>query len=173
MKSLKSLLPELADPLDMTTAALYERQRALVRAGLLRPRPGKGPGSGVEADAKSVAMLLISILATSSLSEVEEWTRIIARMRPVDGVCPFTHKKNFADALATALIFEPLNRIRVERGASKSWALGTLTFIGKKDLDDCGFEFGNVPPPWSMSVTTTIWSRPIEVASKLIVEATE
>ena len=49
MASLKSLIPELARALDMTSAALYERQRALVRASLLQQRPGHGPGSGVVA----------------------------------------------------------------------------------------------------------------------------
>jgi hypothetical protein len=169
--SLKSALPDLAGPLDMTTAALYERQRALVRAGLLRARPGRGPGSGVPTDAKSVAMLLISLLATSSLSEVEEWTRIIARMKPEDGVCRFTGKKSFADALAAALTSKNLHRIEVERSASKSWAMGTLKFIGNSDLEDSCFKFRNIPPPIGMSIQTTIWTRPIRVAYKIVEEA--
>ena len=74
MASLKSFLPHLAKVLDMSPLALYERQRALVRAGLLESRPGRGPEAECSADAKSVAMLLISVLATSSLSEVEEQT---------------------------------------------------------------------------------------------------
>lgn len=71
MASLKSLIPKLALALGMTPAAIYERQRALVRAGLIQQRPGHGPGSGVLATPQSVAMLLIAILATDSLSETE------------------------------------------------------------------------------------------------------
>jgi hypothetical protein len=118
-------------------------------------------------------MLLISVLASSSLSEVEEWSRIIARMRAEFGVCPFTGKKSFADALAAALTSKNLNRIQVERSASKSWAMGTLEFGGKKDLDNSGFEFGNIPPPIGMSIQTTIWTRPIDAACKIVGEANE
>ena len=67
MMGLKTIIPKLAKSLDMSQAALYERQRALVRAGVASPSPRPRPGSGVPADAKSVAMLLISVLATGSL----------------------------------------------------------------------------------------------------------
>jgi len=68
--SLKGLIPKLAKAVGMTPAAIYERQRALVHAGLLHPRSGRGPGSGVPADAKSVAILLISLLASVALCAV-------------------------------------------------------------------------------------------------------
>ena len=77
MISLKSRLPSLAARLNMSPAALYERQRALVRAELLKVRPGRGPGSGVPLTAASLATLLISVVATTSLSEVEAQTKFI------------------------------------------------------------------------------------------------
>jgi hypothetical protein len=122
MASLKSLVPSLAEALGMTSAALYERQRALVRAGLLDAKPGRGRGSGVTADAKSVAMLLVSVLATDSLSETESQAKIVANLKSETDPCPLTGKKTFASALASALALEDTaKRIRwleVERGVA-------------------------------------------------------
>ncbi len=58
--SLKSFLPVLSRILAEPADALYERQRALVREGLLESVPGHGTGSGVRATPESVAMLLIA-----------------------------------------------------------------------------------------------------------------
>src|SRR5215211_4926587 len=58
--SLKALIPAIAQVLEMNPATLYERQRALVRSGLLKTKSGRGPGSGVRASADSVAILLIA-----------------------------------------------------------------------------------------------------------------
>jgi hypothetical protein len=101
--SLKALIPTLAKSFGMTPAAIYERQRVLVRAGLLQARPGHGPGSGVPADAKSVATLLISLLSTGSLSEIEEQTRLIANLKNTNGRCPVTGKRTFGAALTATL----------------------------------------------------------------------
>jgi hypothetical protein len=105
---MKQWLFVVASSLGMTTAALYERQRALVRAGLLHARPGRGPGSGVDFDAPSVAMLLIAVLATESLSEVEELAKATARLRSVEKRCPLTGKPTFGSALAAVLASVPL-----------------------------------------------------------------
>ena len=53
-------------------------------------------------------MLLISVLATGSLSEVEEHTKAIANLKSVDGRCPVTGKKTFGAALTAALKSEEL-----------------------------------------------------------------
>lgn len=87
----------------MTPAALYERQRALVREGLLAAEAGRGPGSGVRATAPAVALLVLSVLATDRLSESDR-VRAIASAKPLpDERCPFTHCKSFLDAFATLL----------------------------------------------------------------------
>ncbi len=78
--SLKSLIPDLAPAFDLTPAALYERQRALERAGLLKAEGGRGPGSGVRATPQAVAALFTSVLATDSLSEVETEAVMLARL---------------------------------------------------------------------------------------------
>jgi len=127
--SLKSAIPQLARELGMTPAALYERQRGLVRAGLLQQRPGRGPGSGVPASAKSVAMLLISLLATGSLSEVEEQTKVIANLKCRDGRCPVTDKKTFAAALIAALQSETLRSRTFFARASRSGARAMASII--------------------------------------------
>ena len=111
MTSLKSLIPALAGILDMKPAAIYERQRALVRAGLLESRPGRGPGSGVPATPHSVAMLIISIAATHSLSEVADQTKIVANLKSASGPCPLTGKKTFGQALTAILASKLVARL--------------------------------------------------------------
>jgi hypothetical protein len=91
--SLKSFIPALAKSVDMTPAALYERQRALVRVGLLHGKSGKGPGSGVRATPESVAMLLIALLATGSVSEIEDHAMAVANLKSATKLCPLTGKK--------------------------------------------------------------------------------
>lgn len=104
MTSLKGYVPGLARILGTTPDALYERQRALVRAGLLDPGEGRGPGSGVRATAPAVAFLLISTLATDRLNESGARVQGLADARPTNGKrCPFTGMVRFVDALAAIL----------------------------------------------------------------------
>lgn len=106
--SLKGLIPHLAKSLGLTPAAIYERQRALVRVGLLEPRPGRGPGSGVPADAQSVAILFTSLLALGGLSEVEAKTKGLANLKSKTGKCPITGKRTFVAALSATLSSDEL-----------------------------------------------------------------
>lgn len=102
--SLKGYTPALARLLGTTPAALYERQRALVRAGLLDVGDGRGPGSGVRSTPASVAMLLISVLASDGLTASEDRARAIAHARSAGAeLCPCTHRRTFAEALAYLL----------------------------------------------------------------------
>jgi hypothetical protein len=95
----------LAWRLGMTPAALYERQRELVRQGILSQSEGRGPGSGVHASPYSVALLLVSVLATDSLSETAEKARIFApaKSTATDGHCPLTGQRTFVEAVALLL----------------------------------------------------------------------
>jgi hypothetical protein len=72
MAGLKSFLYGAAPILGTTGAALYERQRALVTLGVLKPARGRGPGSGVPLTPDGIAAVLISILATDNLAEVDD-----------------------------------------------------------------------------------------------------
>lgn len=103
-RSLKSCIPELARILDESTDAIYERQRVLDREGLLESIPGKGPGSGVRAAPESVAMLLIGLMASVSLTEAGARARDIAKIK--DGVGKTA--ETFKDALARILSDDPL-----------------------------------------------------------------
>jgi len=103
--SLKAYAPRLASRLGTTPAALYERQRALVRAGLLTQPEGRGPGSGVPVRPYEVALLLIAVLATDSLSDTSEKVRLVsmARSRANDNACPLTGEQTFVEAVARVL----------------------------------------------------------------------
>ena len=101
---LKRYLPELSPSLGLSADALYERQRALVRLGVLLEIGGRGPGSGVRATPETVSWLLLSILATDSLSEVDERVRVLgeARIRKRK-VCRLTGARTFGKALGAIL----------------------------------------------------------------------
>jgi hypothetical protein len=103
--SLKAYAPLLAWRLGTTPAALYERQRALVRAGLLDQSEGRGPGSGVQAGPYPVALLLLAVLATDSLSETAEKVTIFATAKAsaVDAQCRLTGEQTFVEAVARVL----------------------------------------------------------------------
>ena len=90
MASLKSFLYGLAPLLDMTGAALYERQRALTALGALDATPGRGPGSGVPLTADNIAAVVISVLAAENLSEVDKAVVDLMRARPFEGSKAFS-----------------------------------------------------------------------------------
>jgi hypothetical protein len=109
--SLKGYIAGLARILGVTPGALYERQRALVRSGLLPSEGGRGPGSGVRVTDSSVAMLLISMLATERLTDAGRRTDYVYRSKPVSGQCPLTGTKNFGSALETLLNSQHMSAI--------------------------------------------------------------
>ncbi len=103
--SLKAYAPRLAYRLGTTPAALYERQRTLVRDGLLDQSEGRGPGSGVQVGPYPVALLLVAVLATDSHSETAEKVRIfaMAKSTAAGGLCPLTGEQTFVEAVASVL----------------------------------------------------------------------
>ncbi|WP_247473947.1 hypothetical protein [Bradyrhizobium sp. 30] len=75
MSSLKKFLFDFVAPrLRVSPASLYERQRELVRGGLLPVRQGRGPGSGVPLTPDTLAIFLIGLLATDGLTDLVEHT---------------------------------------------------------------------------------------------------
>ena len=112
--SLKAFLPVLSKPFGLTPIALYGRQVALERAGLLGPREGKGgPGSGIRLTAETAAMMLIALLASDS-SDPAEAAAAVAKLKCTHGECRLTGKAKFAEALAAILGSEDLRR-RVDK----------------------------------------------------------
>jgi hypothetical protein len=75
---------------------------------LLQAKSGRGPGSGVRLTADTVALLLIAVLATDSLSDTEEKARAVAKLRSAR--CPLTGKNTFAAALAAILASNDLSK---------------------------------------------------------------
>ena len=107
MISLTSSLPLIVDHLNTTRAALYERQRALVRLGLLQKPQGRGRGSGAEATPHSVALLILSVLITDSLSEMDDRVISLAHSK-IDETrkrksCHLTRETSFLPALTAVL----------------------------------------------------------------------
>jgi hypothetical protein len=103
-KSIKSLLPELEMAFRVDAGLIYERQRALVRAGLLRPREGRGPGSGVAATPRALSMLLLALMASDNPAAGAERAARLSKLVPATpgrgGICRLTGKKNLLDAIA-------------------------------------------------------------------------
>jgi hypothetical protein len=107
-KSLQGCLPVLAEALNANRTTLYERQRALVREGLLDALPGHGRGSGVRATPESIAMLTIGMLASVSLADVGPLARSFSEAGSIASKCPFTGAKTFHGALSRILSDESL-----------------------------------------------------------------
>jgi hypothetical protein len=122
MISLKTFCEDLAPLVGLTPAALYERQRALVRMGDL-PEPVKGRGKGLHATPATVATLLVAVMVTDNLSDTDLRVRRLAQARYLDptgrgGHCKLTGKQFFIDAFAAILGSERMQtpwRITVHR----------------------------------------------------------
>jgi hypothetical protein len=106
MDSLKKYLERLAPLMGTSPAALYERQRQLVRLKLLTAPEKTGPGGGIRATPGNVAMLLLACLVTDNLSEVSAKIGKIARTTANEGRCRLTQATNFISAL-TRILSDP------------------------------------------------------------------
>ena len=138
--SLKSLFPDLAKQLDTTEGALYERMRALQRAGLIKAIPGKGPGKGVRATPRSMAVLLIGVLVTESLVETVPRTKMVMALKN-------EHGEKFADALAGFLASSEKARsvtgIDIIRTKGRL-ARGTIRYLGSTGDEEESFGDGEL-----------------------------
>jgi hypothetical protein len=142
--SLKSLIRHVSAFTGMSEAAVYERQRALVRAGLLETEHGRGPGSGVRGTSASVALLLISLLATGNLSEVGLSTRIFANLENKEGRCPLTGAKTFADAVTAILASRELAQRITAINVSQEIREAQITYRGISKGGPSSTKFGGL-----------------------------
>jgi hypothetical protein len=101
--SLNTILPELSGALGLTEGQIYERQRQLVKAGLLFSKKGMGPGSGVQATPQNVSLVLTTLLAVQR-GDVIKRTKLLAASKPEVSPCPHTGKTSFVEVLADILI---------------------------------------------------------------------
>jgi hypothetical protein len=109
MASLKAFLPKVAVAFRTTPDALYSRQRALVRLGLLPVTEGKGPGSGVPLTADTLGVMIIALLAADTLAETDERVVRLCEATPDKYESDQTQKyfvdaQNFRSAVA-AVVF--------------------------------------------------------------------
>jgi hypothetical protein len=126
MSSLQASIVPLAKILRLNPHALYERQLALMRKGLLPPRTGRGPGSGTPFSAETVAVLVISMLATDSIKDSAEATRALcdARLESVpigqeyELGNPPTFKAAMVNALSSDAMVSKITFLRVHRRSS-------------------------------------------------------
>lgn len=135
MKSLKSFLPQISGFLGTTPAALYERQRQLVRLGILTAEKGHGPGSGVKLSADGVAALLVALLVTDNLSDTDDRILRLLAAKPV--LKSATDAKTFWEELCVLLLspqkLQSLEFIEVDRNMllARAWYLKK----GKKPVE--------------------------------------
>jgi hypothetical protein len=135
MKSLKSFLPQISGFLGTTPAALYERQRQLVRLGILTPEKGHGPGSGVKLSADSVAALLVALLATDNLSDTDDRILRLLASKPLVKSAK-TDAKTFWEELCVLLLspqkLQSLAFIEVDRNMllARAWFLRRKKLVG-------------------------------------------
>jgi hypothetical protein len=82
--SLKAYSIEMAGYLGLSPLAVYERQRALARLGVLPTIEGRGPKSGVRATPESVAPLLVAALYADSLSDIDNRLLRLLNAKPAE-----------------------------------------------------------------------------------------
>ena len=137
MISLKAFLPTLSSFVELSPAALYERQRALVRLELLPAPETRGRNSGgAMATPDAVAMMLIAVLATDNLSDMDSRIGVLANREAIDRRtgkathCRITKGKTLRQALATVLAdstkAEDLN-LEIARKANTARLVDTST----------------------------------------------
>jgi hypothetical protein len=172
MGSLKGYIPGLARHLGATPASLYERQRALIHGGLLDLPPGHGPGSGIRANVSSVAMLVLSVMASSRLNNSAERTQEIACARALDGNrCRFTGARTFLAAVETLIAqperIYPADVSLLGLQVSHTRPRATILYRAGRDLSgpqvmthdpkveqmiEFGESIAREPPLWSMAI---------------------
>jgi hypothetical protein len=168
--SLKVYAPSLARVVGTTPAALYERQRALVRAGMLDAGEGRGPGSGVRTTAGSVSMLLIAAMASESLTEAETRAGEIADAAPVGGDrCPLTGMRSFRDALASILTAASQSNRVVEVSVSRTAARAKIVYRDGRSTKVSEFIGPGSDEP-GLSVVATLASGPLKIIAARVRE---
>jgi hypothetical protein len=111
IKGLKTAIPLLATILGVTPAFLYERQRALVRSGVLTPEPGRGPGSGTSFSWENVCALLAAVLLAKGLAELDLLAKpeiklmSVAIRRSMYDRQPYSHRRDAMSGMSTLLTF--------------------------------------------------------------------
>lgn len=136
MVSLKAFCSVLAAEFGITADGAYERQRALVRAGVFPAPAGRGRGRGLNATPETVATMIVAFLLTDNLSEVGKNVEKMAGMAFDTALldrCFLTGATTFHQAL-TKIISNPAlakdDEVEVEVLRQRLW--GFIRFAPKK-----------------------------------------
>jgi hypothetical protein len=164
MISLREFGEIISPMLGLSAAAVYERQRALVRLGIF-PQPIKGRGHGLVASPSTVAPLLLSVMATESLSEIDERIVRLCNARPSkSATCEITGAKTFRQAVARLLEDPSLSQKGALLGLSVwSFSGGLISYV---ENDSKGL-FTSFQVPSSKSPTQFI-QREVRAKPELI-----
>lgn len=179
MMSLKAFAPILASIVGTTPAAIYERQRALVRAKLLPTPVGRGRGNGLPATADTVAMLLIAIMVTDNLSDTDGRVGKLAHAQVVGrgplkrqkARCGLTGRRDFKGALIAILRSTEFPTSLVVEVSRNNLAASIIYGRRPRENSDCvGItKFRGSPPVGSkLSVEATLGLEAIEIISKAL-----
>jgi hypothetical protein len=150
MISLKAFAPILADLLALTPAAIYERQRALIRAGVLPAPVGRGRGNGLPATAETAALMLIAIMVTDNLSDTDGRVQKLAEakvdVRARKQGCRLTKAPTFKAALTAILASEELSAAVAAIYVSRTDLHGTIHFYWGRNRTSGRTRFGQEAP---------------------------
>jgi len=83
-KSLKTVLQSLSETTGVPWPTLYEHQKSLVQEGLLKPRPGRGPGSGVLATPEVLVLFFVTFMAKRNAREMVQIENAVLNSKQVD-----------------------------------------------------------------------------------------
>lgn len=162
MIGLKTYLPALASHLATTADALYERQRKLVKSGVMVGSTGRGPGSGVRVSPNTVSLMIIAMMATDELTDLENSVQKLALQKSDSSRCPLTGASNFGDALAFIISNEALASSVISISVVRSQRFAEVTFQKRGSSRYDGSSFGR--PKASIRVPTRYH---LEIEAKL------
>jgi hypothetical protein len=163
-RSLKDVIENnLTEILGIPAATIYERQRRLVAGGSLESAEQmRGPGGGVRATPLAVATLLISLLATDSLTDTHKRTSTFFNLKNSNG-------EKFGYALATILdddaIDENIAGVRVQRDRDQAILLvgASATFFGKP-----GRDWKEPPRELGLFVDVSIYRKSLQAIADIL-----
>jgi hypothetical protein len=134
MISLNRFLPQISGFLNTTPDALYERQRQLVRLGILTAEQGRGPGSGVKLSADGVAALLVALLVTDNLSDTDDRILRLLASKPV--IKSATDAKTLWEELSVLLLSPQKLRSLAFIEVDRNMLLARVWYLkGKKPVE--------------------------------------
>jgi cell division protein ZapA (FtsZ GTPase activity inhibitor) len=173
MMSLKAFAPVLASALGTTPAAIYERQRALIRAGVLPTPVGRGRGNGLPATAETAALMLIAIMVTDNLSDTDGRVQKLADakvdVRAHKQGCRLTKALTFKAALAAILTSEELAAAVWNISVSRTDLHGTVHYYWGRNRARGRSRFGQEAPfPNDLETTARIKGSVVQKISQAL-----